>query len=219
MFWFFPDFAVLFVQLFLLFSLFIISRAHFSMPNSIPIFWLYILIVCIRVFSFLLFLKKYLGIVNVNWSFIFSCDYYYYTCEFFTPALAGGLSLESEWQQVSSCLQEFFNILSQQFCCLDRLDSASGFRLFQCLFQAFADCSKCINYNSYHRHLHIPIFSSSPAKQCLVLYFFCINLLLLPTIWLIVSSLSLSASPIFAILLCVVDLNIIGPYSVVLCCC
>ena len=32
--------------------LFITSMAHFSMPNSIPISWLYILTICIRVFFF-----------------------------------------------------------------------------------------------------------------------------------------------------------------------
>ena len=47
-FWFFLDLAVLFLPSFF-FSLFIISIAHFSMSNSIPISWLYILNVCIRV--------------------------------------------------------------------------------------------------------------------------------------------------------------------------
>ena len=37
--------------------LFISSMAHFSMPNSIPMSWLYILFACIRVFSSFSFLQ------------------------------------------------------------------------------------------------------------------------------------------------------------------
>ena len=40
------------------FSLFIISMAHFSRPNSIPISWLYILTACVRVFSSFSFLEN-----------------------------------------------------------------------------------------------------------------------------------------------------------------
>ena len=40
----FLDFAVVFLLLFLFSPLFIISIARFSLPNSIPIFWRYILI-------------------------------------------------------------------------------------------------------------------------------------------------------------------------------
>ena len=47
-FWFFLDLTVLFLPLFF-FPLFIISMAHFSMLNSIPISWQHILFFCIRV--------------------------------------------------------------------------------------------------------------------------------------------------------------------------
>ena len=38
---------------------------------------------------------------------------YFIPCEFFTPALADGRSLESEWQQVSPGLQDFSECSSQ----------------------------------------------------------------------------------------------------------
>ena len=56
-----------------LFSLFIVSMARFPKPNSIPISWLYILIVCISLefFSFfanILMSSKYIRLLN------FCCD-------------------------------------------------------------------------------------------------------------------------------------------------
>ena len=53
-------------------------------------------------------------------------NYYFTSCEFFTPELADGLSLESEWQQVSSGLQGVaqYSSKSQQCCSLDGLDSS-----------------------------------------------------------------------------------------------
>ena len=57
-FWFF-DLVVLFFLLFI-----IMSIVHFSMPNSIPIPWLYILIVCIRVPNFFIFFKQ-LDVVHI----------------------------------------------------------------------------------------------------------------------------------------------------------
>ena len=47
-------------------------------------------------------------------------------CKFFTPMLAGGLSLESEWQQVLSGLRDFSQYSSQS-CILDGLDCSSDF--------------------------------------------------------------------------------------------
>ena len=41
LFWFFLDLAVLFFLLHVFFLLLIISIGHFSMPNSIPVYWLY----------------------------------------------------------------------------------------------------------------------------------------------------------------------------------
>ena len=50
------------------------SRLHFSIPNSIPIFWLYILTVCIRVSSsFSFFANSLMSSMYIRW-FIFSCD-------------------------------------------------------------------------------------------------------------------------------------------------
>ena len=53
--------------------------------------------------------------------------------EFFTSALADGLSLESEWQQVSSGLKDspqYFG-RSQQYRSLDGLCSSSDSQFFQ----------------------------------------------------------------------------------------
>ena len=50
------------------------SRAHFSMPNSIPMSWLYILTVCIRVSSsFSLFANSFMSSMYIRW-LIFSCE-------------------------------------------------------------------------------------------------------------------------------------------------
>ena len=56
--------------------------------------------------------------------------------KFFTSALADGLSLEFEWQQVSSSLQDSYQYsgCSQQCCNLDGLHSSSNFQIFQSLF-------------------------------------------------------------------------------------
>ena len=53
-------------------------------------------------------------------------------CEFFTPALADGSSLELEWQQVSN-LQDFsqYSGRSLEFCSLGGLYLSSGFLVFQ----------------------------------------------------------------------------------------
>ena len=45
--------------------------------------------------------------------------------EFFTPALANGFSLESEWQQVSTSLQDFYQYSSWSQCC-----NLDGFHTF-----------------------------------------------------------------------------------------
>ena len=49
------------------------------------------------------------------------------SCEFFTPALADGLSMEFEWQQISSSLQDSSQYFGrpQQCCGLDGLGSSS----------------------------------------------------------------------------------------------
>ena len=87
----------------------------------------------------------------------------FYSFRVFTPALADVLSLESEYQQISSG----FNASSQysspsQYCCgLDGLDLSSNFRLFQSHFQAFRERSMWANYNCHHRHFHVSEFFSS----------------------------------------------------------
>ena len=43
---------------------------------------------------------------NLKETWQFSCYCYFSSCEFFTPLLTGGFSLESEWQQVTSDLQD-----------------------------------------------------------------------------------------------------------------
>ena len=54
------------------FLLFITSMAHFSMPNSVPISWLYIIIVCIRVSNSFSFLANSLmsSMYISGWSFL-----------------------------------------------------------------------------------------------------------------------------------------------------
>ena len=55
-------------------ELFITSMAHFSMPNSIPMSWLYILTACIRVSSsFSFFANSLMSSMYIKW-LIFSCD-------------------------------------------------------------------------------------------------------------------------------------------------
>ena len=56
------------------FATLVTSMAHFSMPNSIPMSWLYILTACMRVsifFSF--FANSLMSFIYIRW-FIFSCD-------------------------------------------------------------------------------------------------------------------------------------------------
>ena len=55
-----------------------------------------------------------------------------HSLELFTSALADGFSLESEWQQVSSSLQDssYYSGRSQQYCRLDGLHSSANFQVF-----------------------------------------------------------------------------------------
>ena len=79
---------------------------------------------------------------------------------FFTLAVADGFPLESEWQQVSSSLEDFsqYSGRSQQCCSLDGLHSSSYFQVLQFLCQFFDDCNEYANYYWYHCHLHLPSF-------------------------------------------------------------
>ena len=86
--------------------------------------------------------------------------YYYYCftlCEFFTPMLAGGLSHEFEWQNVSSGLQDSsqYSNHSQQCSSLNCLDSSSDFKLFQSPSQLFGIRSKCTYFSWYHCHSNV----------------------------------------------------------------
>ena len=64
-FWFFLDLVILFLLLFFLNPLFIMSIAYCSIPNFIPISWLYIPIVCIKVFSSFSFFCKQLNVIYI----------------------------------------------------------------------------------------------------------------------------------------------------------
>ena len=86
--------------------------------------------------------------------------YYFTLCEVFTPASSGGFSLQPEWQQVSSGLQDFsqYSSWSQDCCSLDGLHSSSDFQIFHSSFQVSEDRSKNTNNNWYHRHPQAPYF-------------------------------------------------------------
>ena len=77
--------------------------------------------------------------------------------EFCTPALADGLSRVSEWQQVSSSLQDSseYYCWSQQYCSLDGFDSTTDFQFFKSLLQDLRDHSERVNYNCYYLHFHV----------------------------------------------------------------
>ena len=65
-------FLILQLYYFHSFPLFIMSIAHISMTNFIPIFWLYILIVCIRVSSyFSFFVDTFLSSIHIRWLIFF----------------------------------------------------------------------------------------------------------------------------------------------------
>ena len=76
--------------------------------------------------------------------------------------LADCLSLESEWQQVSSRLQDSpeYSSRSYQSSHLYGVD----------FFQAFGDHSKRTNFNWYHCHPHVPLFCSF-CSQAMFKYF------------------------------------------------
>ena len=90
------------------------------------------------------FLGQMLGcIYTICWygKFKFLHYYYYYfpLFEFFIPALADRLSLECEWQQVFSTLQDFsqYTGWSQKCSSLDGLHSSFYFQILQSLHQSF----------------------------------------------------------------------------------
>ena len=81
---------------------------------------------------------------------------------YFTSALVDGLSLEFEWQQVSSSLPESsqYSGRYQQCYSLDSLHSSSYFQVLK----SSSDCTKSTNYNWYNRRFHVPLFFQFPSK-------------------------------------------------------
>ena len=49
-------------------------------------------------------------------------------------------------------------------CSLDCLRSSSYFQVPQSIYQSFGECTKCTNYNWYHRHFHVPQFFQFVSK-------------------------------------------------------
>ena len=167
-----------------IFSLHIISKAYFSILYAIPIFWLKILIVCIRVsYSFFILSKNIIFIILL----------------FFTPANDDGLSPESEWQQVSWVLQDssqYSNrslLFSGWFRCsysflITPVLSLGSWRPFLWVIFSKTDFWLCIyhsvvwsNFNFFHNSQWITF----PTHSGLVLYTFYISLLIM---WLRVST-------------------------------
>ena len=100
--------------------------------------------------------------------------YWFSLREFFTRALAGGLSLVSEGLQVSSRLQDSSQYFSrlQQDCSLDY--SFSDFQFLPSLLQVHCNCSKGTLYSWYYLYLHVPklfFFSSLTRSQYLSIFF------------------------------------------------
>ena len=98
---------------------------------------------------------------------IFPSLYYYLFCESITSASADGSLQESEWQQVSSSLQDSskYSGWSQQSCSLDGLHSSSYFHVLQSLYQTFGDGTECTNHNWYHCRFHVPSFYQFSSKD------------------------------------------------------
>ena len=76
----------------------------------------------------------------------------------FKPALANGLSIDFKRKRVSSSLEDSSQNTSRSYsrCSLYRVNFSSYYQVLQSLNQSFGDCSKCSNYNWYHRHFNFP---------------------------------------------------------------
>ena len=101
-------------------------------------------------------------------------------CEF--SHQADGFSLELEWQQSSSSLQDSsqYSGRSKQCSNLDRLESTADFQLFQLPFQAFRCCSKHVIDNWYQRHPHFPQPSQFSGKVQVLVF---LSRSLISTLW------------------------------------
>ena len=79
--------------------------------------------------------------LNLVWLISFV---HFTACKVFTQVLAGGLSLGSTWQQISTYLQDFSQYSGhfQQYCYPNDCDSSSDNQFFHFPFQAFGKRSK-----------------------------------------------------------------------------
>ena len=116
--------------------LLLMSTAHYSMPNFIPLSQLDILIACFRVSSYFFSLRVFH--ISVSWWFS--------TGDWVTASLLKSPGLFSAFWR------------SQQCCYLDGLLPSHYFWVLQSLYQSFGDYTKSTNYNWYHRHFHVPQF-------------------------------------------------------------
>ena len=78
--------------------------------------------------------------------------------------LADNFSLEFEWQQVSSSLQDSsqYSGRSQYCCSLNSLHPSRYFQVLQSLYQSFSNCTKSTNW--YNRQFHVPQYFQFPCK-------------------------------------------------------
>ena len=94
--------------------------------------------------------------------------------EFFTSAIADGLSLKSELQPVSTSLQDSsrYSGRFQQYPSLNTLYSSFYFQVLQSLYHSFLDCTKSTNYNWYNCQFQAPLFFHFPNNvEVLILLF------------------------------------------------
>ena len=105
--------------------------------------------------------------------------YYFAPSEFFTPALLGGFSLESRWQQVSSSLLDISKYIdrSQQYSFLRGLDSSAIVHFFW----SFLKPLEAVTSASLRSEQKIVLLSYIILKllwkkyfQCSLLYSFCL---------------------------------------------
>ena len=86
--------------------------------------------------------------------------------EFFPSVLVDGLSLEFEWQQVSSSILDTsqYSGKCQQCCSLDCLHSSCYFQALQSVYQFFGDCTKSTNPSWHNRYFHVRHFFQFSSK-------------------------------------------------------
>ena len=128
---------------------FITSMTHFSMPNSIPMSWLYILTAYIR--------------VSCSFSLpvlVFPILYYYYFKRFHTSVnwwFTTGVWVTTSLLKSPGLFSVFWSILIVR---LGDFYLSIYLQVLESLYQSFDDCTDRINYNWYHSHFHVPLFFS-----------------------------------------------------------